>query len=95
MWAHYKKEFKKEGYGRTTYLEAVDIATATQQKSLAALDNISVRFGTENFKAMRQVIIDLCAKAACPELKAPLTDQTNRLESHLKSTMELLVPCTA
>ena len=61
MWDHYEAEHTDNegnysGVSRSIYLEAVNLATSCDQKSLAALDNTSVRFGQDNFKRMRELI---------------------------------------
>jgi hypothetical protein len=44
MWKSYSDLVGDTGVSRSEHIEAVNISTATQQKSLAALDNISVRY---------------------------------------------------
>ena len=66
MWELYEAQHTDEegyysGVSRSTYLEAVNLATSCNQKSLAALDNNAVRFGQDNFKRMRELIHHLAA----------------------------------
>jgi len=61
MWELYEKEHTDNngdysGVSRSVYLAATNIATATDQKSLAALDNHAVRYGTENFQHVRDLL---------------------------------------
>jgi len=89
MWKSYSDLHGTTGISRSEYIEAVNISTATQQKSLAALDNISVRYGTENFKSMCSIINALAEKATgLGQLAAQLRAKIQRLEAHLKSSLQ-------
>ena len=89
MWKSYSDLVGDTGISRSEHSEAVNISTATQQKSLAALDNISVRYGTENFKSMCSIINALAEKATgLGQLAAQLRAKIQRLEAHLKSSLQ-------
>ena len=89
MWQSYQSVFEDEGIGRSQYLDAVEISTAIQQKSLAALDNIAVRYGTENFKSMVTIIESLASKGqGLGQVAAQLKLRITKLEAHLKSSLE-------
>ena len=93
MWRSFKEETgdnrEAEGWkvGRSSYLHAANLATSSQQKSLAALDNVAVRYGFENFKLMRELAAELGA-AGGPPAKAHvsgLVARIDKLEVYLKS----------
>ena len=47
---------------RTKFLEIVHAITNSQSTSFAALDNINVRFGTENFANIQKLIEDVAQR---------------------------------
>ena len=45
---------------RTAFMQLVKLGTGGQQKALAGLDNISQRFGNENFDDLRELVRRIC-----------------------------------
>ena len=66
LWKDYEQLQKakkpKKFIKRTTFLEIVEMITRTQSTSLAALDIINVRFGTENLSNIKKLIEDIASQ---------------------------------
>ena len=74
---------------RTKFLEIVLAITNSQSSSFAALDNINVRFGTENFQNIRRLIFDVSEtfkRGISKEAVETLSDLCNNAETFLKHT---------
>ena len=60
LWKKFEKVQKQKEdvrhIKRATFLEITNVITNSQSTSLAALDNIAVRFGTENFQNIRKFV---------------------------------------
>ena len=68
-------------------MEIVLAVTNSQSSSFAALDNINVRFGTENFQNIRKLIGDVaeCFEGSVSnEVSSKLTQLCNDVEAFLK-----------
>ena len=66
-------------------MEMMEAATKGDQKALGALDNIAVKFGTENFAALTDIISRLGEVVALPtDMKDTLASQLDQIKSHVK-----------
>ena len=87
MWKRYKKE-NSDAKGemlpgtvdRNTYLLTAGIATSADAKKLGALDNISERYGRENFETLREIVRDLAAYAGGVDRWETLLTRIDKLE---------------
>ena len=75
---------------RNKFLEIVHAITNSQSTSFAALDNINVRFGTENFANIQKLIEDVAQRfsnGVSQEMKDQLVKLCNDSETFLKHTL--------
>ena len=91
----------KGSLSRKTFFKLAKLSTGGQHKVLTGLDNISQRFGVENFghlKALVLRIVDMEPDTLAP-FKAPLTEKIEEFEwflrSDYKSHLQLSSPCGA
>ena len=93
LWSEFKKKYTDGagvytgGVSRTDFLTITNCATKNQQKTYAALDQIKVRCGSENFQTGRQLLRSLISMepsdfAGYEQSLIPLL---NRYEEHCKT----------
>ena len=73
LWLEYREEHTLEdgtflGMERSSFLSLTSEATGGQQKALGALDNIAVRFGTENWEELERIAKELSSLLTLPAL---------------------------
>lgn len=96
MWDLYEAENTDSegnfsGVSRSVYLQAANIATASDQKSLAALDNNAVRFGRDNFRRMRDLVGHLATwnpLKMTPAIQQLLRSEVDAVETFYKYDFE-------
>jgi hypothetical protein len=94
MWDLYEREHTDgdghySGVSRSVFLQGTNLATSTDQKSLAALDNHSVRYGSENFRDLRDLITRIAGSTpAHAVVCATLTAEVVAVENFFKYDFE-------
>ena len=94
LWKKFEKQQEQESQRRkmkrNKFLEIVHAITNSQSTSFAALDNINVRFGTENFANIQKLIEDVAQRfsnGVSQEMKDQLVKLCNDSETFLKHTL--------
>jgi len=88
--AHTFPDGSYDGLERSTFLAFCNEATGGQQKALGALDNIAVRYGTENWEQVEASIVDLIsALQLSDDAKNKLYALCRKVQNHIKYDLRL------